>query len=254
MGQLIHRYRGAVPYLLMLPGLLVLLLFFVVPNIQMLVYSLSSGTLLTGFTTPPEVWNFSNFTDTVEQYSENFINSIVYGSLCHDPVLPDRLPAGVRDRVPGRALQGPAPVPRHRAVLHELPDPHDLVADHPGQRRPVPRRRSRHAPPRPGQLQRARHAARRGGRAHLPVPAVHGPAAVRLDGEGGPPADRGRPGPVRRAMAAGRADHGHRARRAARGAPPGGPGLQRARRRERLARPRGPGRAGRGDRRRAGRA
>jgi spermidine/putrescine transport system permease protein len=81
VGQLIHRYRGAVPYLLMLPGLLVLLLFFVVPNLQMLVYSLSSGTLLTGFTTPPDVWNFSNFTDTVDRYSENFVNSIVYGSL-----------------------------------------------------------------------------------------------------------------------------------------------------------------------------
>ena len=49
MGQLIHRYKGAVPYLLMLPGLLWLLVFFVVPNIQMLVYSLSTGTLLTGF-------------------------------------------------------------------------------------------------------------------------------------------------------------------------------------------------------------
>ena len=81
MGQLIHRYRGTIPYLLMLPGLLWLFFFFVVPNIQMLVYSLSEGTLLTGFTTPPEVWAFSNFGDAVSRYSENFINSIVYGGL-----------------------------------------------------------------------------------------------------------------------------------------------------------------------------
>jgi spermidine/putrescine transport system permease protein len=81
VGKLIHRYRGAIPYLLMLPGLLWLLFFFVVPNIQMLVYSLSEGTLLTGFTTPPEVWNVSNFTESIGRYSENFVNSIVYGGL-----------------------------------------------------------------------------------------------------------------------------------------------------------------------------
>ena len=81
MGQLIHRYRGAIPYLLMLPGLLWLFFFFVVPNIQMLIYSLSEGTLLTGFTSPPEVWAFSNFGDAVSRYSENFVNSIVYGGL-----------------------------------------------------------------------------------------------------------------------------------------------------------------------------
>jgi len=81
VGQLIHRYRGAVPYLLMLPGLLWLLAFFIVPNIQMLVYSLSTGTLLTGFVSPPEVWAFGNFWDSVSRYSSNFGNSIVYGGL-----------------------------------------------------------------------------------------------------------------------------------------------------------------------------
>ncbi len=81
MGQLIHRYKGAVPYLLMLPGLLWLLLFFVVPNIQMFIYSLSDGTLMTGFTSPPEVWVFSNFWDSVSRFSVNFGNSIVYGGL-----------------------------------------------------------------------------------------------------------------------------------------------------------------------------
>jgi spermidine/putrescine transport system permease protein len=81
VGQLIHRYKGAVPYLLMAPGLLWLLLFFVVPNLQMLVYSLADGTLLTGFTTPPDIWQFGNFPDAVGRYSQNFVNSILYGGL-----------------------------------------------------------------------------------------------------------------------------------------------------------------------------
>jgi spermidine/putrescine transport system permease protein len=81
VGQLIHRYKGAVPYLLMLPGLAWLAVFFVVPNIQMLVYSLSDGTLLTGFASPPDTWQFSNFWDSVSRYSSNFGNSIVYGGL-----------------------------------------------------------------------------------------------------------------------------------------------------------------------------
>jgi len=81
VGQLIHRYKGAVPYLLMLPGLAWLLLFFVVPNIQMFVYALSKGTLMTGFVSPPEVWAFNNFWDSIARYSDNLVNSIVYGGL-----------------------------------------------------------------------------------------------------------------------------------------------------------------------------
>jgi spermidine/putrescine transport system permease protein len=75
------RSRGAIPYLLMAPGLLWLLLFFVVPNVQMLIFSLSEGTLRTGFTTPPQVWDFDNFTGSLSRFSANFSNSIVYGGL-----------------------------------------------------------------------------------------------------------------------------------------------------------------------------
>ena len=75
------RSRRAIPYLLMAPGLLWLLLFFIIPNIQMLVFSLSEGTLRTGFKTPPEVWDFENFTSSVGRFSNNFTNSIVYGGL-----------------------------------------------------------------------------------------------------------------------------------------------------------------------------
>jgi spermidine/putrescine transport system permease protein len=75
------RSRRAIPYLLMAPGLLWLLLFFIIPNIQMLVFSLSEGTLRTGFKTPPEVWDFANFTSSLGRFSANFTNSIVYGGL-----------------------------------------------------------------------------------------------------------------------------------------------------------------------------
>lgn len=75
------RSRRAIPYLLMAPGLLWLFLFFVVPNIQMLLFSLSEGTLRTGFRTPPEVWDFENFTGSLTKFSANFSNSIVFGGL-----------------------------------------------------------------------------------------------------------------------------------------------------------------------------
>ena len=77
----LQRSRRAIPYLLMAPGLLWLLLFFVIPNVQMLVFSLSEGTLRTGFTTPPEVWDIENYTGSVSKFSSNFSNSIVYGAL-----------------------------------------------------------------------------------------------------------------------------------------------------------------------------
>ncbi|MCI0583285.1 MAG: ABC transporter permease [Chloroflexi bacterium] len=75
------RSRRAIPYLLMAPGLLWLLLFFVIPNVQMLVFSLSEGTLRTGFTTPPDVWDIENYTGSISRFSSNFSNSIVYGGL-----------------------------------------------------------------------------------------------------------------------------------------------------------------------------
>ena len=77
----LQRSRRLIPYLLMAPGLLWLLLFFVIPNVQMLVFSLSEGTLRTGFTTPPDVWDVENYTGSLSRFSSNFSNSIVYGGL-----------------------------------------------------------------------------------------------------------------------------------------------------------------------------
>ena len=82
IGRLIHRYRRAVPYLLLLPGLVWLTLFFVIPNIPMFLYSLSEGRAFTpSFQQPPEVWAWWNYPESVARYAENFRNSIVYGGL-----------------------------------------------------------------------------------------------------------------------------------------------------------------------------
>ena len=82
IGRLIHRYRGAVPYLLLLPGLLWLVLFFVVPTVPMFLYSLSEGRAFSpNFTQPPEVWAWSNYPDAITRYADNFQNSIVFGGM-----------------------------------------------------------------------------------------------------------------------------------------------------------------------------
>jgi spermidine/putrescine transport system permease protein len=59
------------------PGLLWLGLFFVVPMYFMGVISLESGSLQDGFRF---TWQFSNFTDAISDYREQFVRSFVYGA------------------------------------------------------------------------------------------------------------------------------------------------------------------------------
>ena len=70
--------KGGLPYLLLLPGLGWLLLFFAIPLFIMLLESLKSGTIDTGFTL---TWEFSNYTDALSDYSEQFIRSFEYAGL-----------------------------------------------------------------------------------------------------------------------------------------------------------------------------
>jgi spermidine/putrescine transport system permease protein len=73
------RFRkGALPYLLLLPGLGWLLLFFVVPLFYMALESLKTGSIDTGFQL---TWEFSNFTDALQNYDEQFIRSFEYAGL-----------------------------------------------------------------------------------------------------------------------------------------------------------------------------
>lgn len=67
--------RRLIPYLLMGPGLIWLILFFVVPLYFMGRLSLESGSLETGYTF---TWEWSNFTDSFDRFDTQFVRSFVY--------------------------------------------------------------------------------------------------------------------------------------------------------------------------------
>jgi spermidine/putrescine transport system permease protein len=67
--------RRLVPYGLLGPGLLWLVLFFVVPMLFMAWFSLSSGSLESGWSL---TWAFSNYTDAISNYSTQFGRSFLY--------------------------------------------------------------------------------------------------------------------------------------------------------------------------------
>jgi len=67
--------RGLTGYLLLAPGLLWLIIFFVLPMYYMGQMSLRSGTLLTGFEL---TWDFSNYTDAITTFDTQFIRAFVY--------------------------------------------------------------------------------------------------------------------------------------------------------------------------------
>jgi spermidine/putrescine transport system permease protein len=67
--------RRLTPYLLLGPGILWLIIFFVIPMYYMGRLSLYSGTLETGFHFD---WAFSNFSDSLTLYDEQFFRSLIY--------------------------------------------------------------------------------------------------------------------------------------------------------------------------------
>jgi spermidine/putrescine transport system permease protein len=76
VGSFLHRHRSAIPYLLLAPGLLWLLVFYVYPAFQMFITSFWSGTLETGFTF--SLSNWTTYPEALDRYSEQFLRSIVY--------------------------------------------------------------------------------------------------------------------------------------------------------------------------------
>ena len=73
-----QRFRRLTPYLLLAPGILWLLVFYVYPSIQMFISSFWSGTLETGYTV--SLSNWTTYTDAIERYQEQFLRSLVYGA------------------------------------------------------------------------------------------------------------------------------------------------------------------------------
>jgi spermidine/putrescine transport system permease protein len=66
------------PYLLLGPGLIWLLLFFAVPLYYMAEISLQSGSIDTGYSL---TWEFSNYTNAISDFSEQFLRSLYYAGL-----------------------------------------------------------------------------------------------------------------------------------------------------------------------------
>ncbi len=70
--------KAGLPYLLLLPGLGFLVVFFAVPLGWMAFESLKSGTLEEGYLFS---WEFSNYTNAISDYSEQFLRSFVYAAM-----------------------------------------------------------------------------------------------------------------------------------------------------------------------------
>jgi spermidine/putrescine transport system permease protein len=72
--------RRYIPYVLLLPGVLWLVLFFVVPAVQLLATSLydRSGSLETGYR---QAFAFVNYSDAVRSYWPQLVRSLVYSGL-----------------------------------------------------------------------------------------------------------------------------------------------------------------------------
>ena len=73
-----RRFNRAVPWLLLAPGLLWLLLFYVLPVIQMFTYSISTGSIETGFTM---TLSADAYIEALTKFGKQFFNSILYGGL-----------------------------------------------------------------------------------------------------------------------------------------------------------------------------
>jgi spermidine/putrescine transport system permease protein len=78
----VTRRRWLIPYLLLIPGLLWLALFFVLPNIQMFLMSLSERAGGAGLARQYELtWTLDNYVTALTAFPEQFANSLVYGGL-----------------------------------------------------------------------------------------------------------------------------------------------------------------------------
>ena len=70
------RLGRAVPYILLFPGMFWLFLFYVIPAVQMFTYSVSTGTLETGFSM---TFTLDAYAEAINRFGRQFLNSILYG-------------------------------------------------------------------------------------------------------------------------------------------------------------------------------
>ena len=78
MGSYLRRHKRVVPFLLLAPGILWLVVFYAVPGFQMFLTSLWSGSLETGYEFA--LSNVSNYTEALTRYWPQFSRSLLYGA------------------------------------------------------------------------------------------------------------------------------------------------------------------------------
>ena len=77
MGSFLHRHKGITPYLLLAPGILWLAIFFLIPLGFLGYESLQSGL----FPDFQFTWEFSNFSNAIRDYHQQFVRSFVYAGI-----------------------------------------------------------------------------------------------------------------------------------------------------------------------------
>ena len=79
--------RSATPYLLLLPGLLWLVVFFAAPSLQMFLYSVSTGSVDTGYHV---TWSFGAFERIPKEFGRQFTSastSVIFLTLAAGSIL-----------------------------------------------------------------------------------------------------------------------------------------------------------------------
>jgi len=71
-----RRHRSATAYLLLAPGILYLIVFYLYPTVQMFLVSLWTGNVQDGYAL---TFNFGIYPEALAQYNEHFIRSLIYG-------------------------------------------------------------------------------------------------------------------------------------------------------------------------------
>jgi spermidine/putrescine transport system permease protein len=74
----LRHHPSATAYFLLIPGLFYLLVFYVIPTVQMFMVSLWTGNVQDGYQL---TFNFSIYPKAVNQYGDQFVRSVLYGGL-----------------------------------------------------------------------------------------------------------------------------------------------------------------------------
>ncbi len=127
------RFRGT-PYLLLLPGMAWLAIFFLVPLVTLLSTSTQTRPEGAEIGVYTQTFTFSNYPETLSEYAATFGRSFLYAFIATVLALAISLPAGLRDRVQGRAMAQPAAGPGRRTVLRQLPAADRRLEADPGRR------------------------------------------------------------------------------------------------------------------------